>query len=208
MRASSRLLAAVGLDPASAATTTDNPADAAALWALLAYSRGQIGRVGSPGVGGTHRRRLRHAHHHTDQPRLGPPRLGDRPEQHRLPGVERTQTNNTNWANVYGTDLGIMWFNGDNGLTQLAFGDTFSGRNMTGDWRSNVLLLSDDTELYDGLSLINTGPAYQFIPAARNQVFFIGSKSPTSRHRRCTPTPPTTSRTCRSSHRTPGTLDQ
>ena len=38
-----------------------------------------------------------------------------------------------------------MWFNGDNGLTQLAFGDTFSGANMTGDWRSNVLLLSNDT---------------------------------------------------------------
>ena len=25
--------------------------------------------------------------------------------------------------------------------------------------------------------LINTGPAYQFIPAARNQVFFIGSET-------------------------------
>ena len=58
----------------------------------------------------------------------------------------------------------------------MAFGDTFSGPNMTGDWRSNVLLLSDDTKLSDGLSLINTGPAYQFIPAARNQVFFIGSE--------------------------------
>ncbi|MGI9163104.1 MAG: DUF4185 domain-containing protein [Mycobacterium sp.] len=93
------------------------------------------------------------------------------------PGMAWTQTNNTRWANVYGTDLGIMWFNPDNGNTQLAFGDTFSGANMSGDWRSNVLLLSDDTQLYDGLSLINTGPAYQFIPAARNQVFFIGSET-------------------------------
>ena len=93
-----------------------------------------------------------------------------------FPGSTWTQTNNTRWANVYGTDLGIMWFNGVNGYTQLAFGDTFSGPNMSGDWRSNVLLLSDDTELYDGLSLINTGPATQFIPAARNQVFFIGSE--------------------------------
>ena len=93
-----------------------------------------------------------------------------------FPGASWTQTNNTRWANVYGTDLGIMWFNGVNGYTQLAFGDTFSGPNMSGDWRSNVLLLSDDTELYDGLSLINTGPATQFIPAARNQVFFIGSE--------------------------------
>lgn len=93
-----------------------------------------------------------------------------------IPGFSWAQTNNTKWAEVYGTDLGIMWFNGVNGYTQLAFGDTFGGPNMSGDWRSNVLLLSDDTELYDGLSLINTGYAPQFIPAARNQVFFIGSE--------------------------------
>ena len=93
-----------------------------------------------------------------------------------FPGFTWTQTNNTKWAEVYGTDLGIMWFNGVNGYTQLAFGDTFGGPNMSGDWRSNVLLLSDDTELYDGLSLIDTDYAPQFIPAARNQVFFIGSE--------------------------------
>ncbi len=93
-----------------------------------------------------------------------------------IPGLGWPQTNNTQWAGVYGTDLGIMWFNGENGLTQLAFGDTFSGPNMTGDWRSNVLLLSEDTQLYNGLSLINTGYAYQFIPAARDAVFFIGSE--------------------------------
>ena len=93
------------------------------------------------------------------------------------PGSTWTQTNNTRWANVYGTDVGLMWFNPDNGNTQLAFGDTFSGANMSGDWRSNVLLLSNDTQLYNGLSLIDTGPAYQFIPAARNQVFFIGSET-------------------------------
>ena len=92
------------------------------------------------------------------------------------PGLNWTQTNNTKWAGVYGTDVGVMWFNGDNGMTQLAFGDTFSAVNMSGDWRSNVLLLSSDTQLYDGLDLINTGYAYQFIPAARNQVFFIGSE--------------------------------
>lgn len=92
------------------------------------------------------------------------------------PGAGWTQTNNTAWANVYGTDLGIMWFNGDNQLTQLAFGDTFSGANMSGNWRSNILLLSDDRQLDNGLTLINTGPAYQFIPAAPSQVFFIGSE--------------------------------
>ncbi len=93
------------------------------------------------------------------------------------PGAGWTQTNNTSWAGVYGTDLGIMWFNPVNGFTQLAFGDTFSGPNMSGNWRSNVLLLSEDTQLYNGLSLINTGYANQFIPAARNQVFFIGSET-------------------------------
>jgi len=92
------------------------------------------------------------------------------------PGLNWTQTNNTKWAGVYGTDVGVMWFNSDNGMTQLAFGDTFSAANMSGDWRSNVLLLSSDTQLYNGLDLVNTGYAYQFIPAARNQVFFIGSE--------------------------------
>jgi hypothetical protein len=92
------------------------------------------------------------------------------------PGFGWTQTNNTSWANVYGTDVGVMWFNGENAKTQLAFGDTFSGPNMSGNWRSNVLLLSTDTQLYDGLTLERSGPANQFIPAARNQVFFIGSE--------------------------------
>jgi hypothetical protein len=93
-----------------------------------------------------------------------------------IPGFNWPQTNNTSWANVYGTDVGVMWFNGVNGKTQLAFGDTFSGPNMSGNWRSNVLLLSSDTQLYDGLTLENTGPAVQFIPAAPRQVFFIGSE--------------------------------
>jgi len=92
------------------------------------------------------------------------------------PGASWAQINNTSWANVYGTDVGVMWFNGVNGKTQLAFGDTFSGPNMSGNWRSNVLLLSEDTQLYDGLTLENTGPATQFIPAAPRQVFFIGSE--------------------------------
>jgi hypothetical protein len=94
------------------------------------------------------------------------------------PGAGWPQTNNTSRQGVYGTDLGVMWFNGVNSTVQLAFGDTFSGPNMTGDWRSNVLLLADmtDRNLGDGLTLQNTGYAYQFIPAARNKVFFIGSE--------------------------------
>jgi hypothetical protein len=65
-----------------------------------------------------------------------------------------------------------------NSTVQLAFGDTFSGPNQTGDWRSNVLLLEDmtDRNLSNGLTLQNTGYAYQFIPAAPSKVFFIGSE--------------------------------
>ena len=63
---------------------------------------------------------------------------------------------------IAGTDVGVMWDNGitgDNPATQIieqrqvlmAFGDTFSGRGMTGIWRNNVLLRSADGVLSDGL---------------------------------------------------------
>ncbi|WP_328357949.1 DUF4185 domain-containing protein [Mycobacterium sp. NBC_00419] len=84
-----------------------------------------------------------------------------------------TGPNITNGFGINGTDLGIMWENGLTGKIQLAFGDTFSGPNMTGDWRSNVLLLSTDTNLTNGLSLLPTGYAYQFIPSAPGALFPI-----------------------------------
>ena len=175
----SRVLSAVGLTPFAGGSTPGAPADSPALWALLGWARRDAGRTG-----------VRLAAAHSALPAGATTALvttpTSLPSQERgwvtgqrnnaIPGATWSQTNNTRWANVYGTDLGIMWFNGENGKTQLAFGDTFSAPNMTGDWRSNVLLLSEDTNLTDGLSLINTGPAYQFIPAARNQVFFIGSE--------------------------------
>jgi len=87
------------------------------------------------------------------------------------------QTNNTKGFGIYGTDVGIMWENGLTGNIQLAFGDTFSGPNMTGDWRSNVLLLSQDKNLTNGLTLLPTGYAYQFIPRNQNVLFpFFGSE--------------------------------
>jgi hypothetical protein len=89
------------------------------------------------------------------------------------------QTNNTSGFNIYGTDLGIMWDNmqeGDTHYILTAFGDTFSGPNMTGNWRSNVLLLSTDTKLYNGLSLLQTGPAYQFIPSYPGALGLFGSE--------------------------------
>jgi hypothetical protein len=70
-----------------------------------------------------------------------------------------------------------MWENGLTGNIQLAFGDTFSGPGMTGDWRSNVLLLSQDKNLTNGLNLLQTGYAYQFIPRNPGVLFpFFGSE--------------------------------
>jgi hypothetical protein len=178
-RLASRLLSAVGLAPI-AGNTVPGVVDSPALWALLGWTRRDAGRTG-----------VRTAAAQSALPSATvatavvttPTSLPSTPlgwvtgqRNTAFPGLTWPQTNNTRWANIYGTDLGIMWFNGVNGKTQLAFGDTFSQPNMTGDWRSNVLLLSDDTNLTDGLSLLNTGPAFQFIPAARGEVFFIGSE--------------------------------
>ena len=180
-RLASRLLSAVGLAPLAGGSVPGAPLDSPALWALLGWTRRDAGRTG-----------VRTAAAQAAQPAstvaaaavTTPSTLTSTPvgwvtgqRNTAFPGLTWTQTNNTKWANIFGTDLGIMWFNPINGKTQLAFGDTFSQPNMTGDWRSNVLLLSDDKNLSDGLSLINTGPAYQFIPAARNQVFIIGSET-------------------------------
>ena len=46
---------------------------------------------------------------------------------------------------------GAAWCSGER-FVHTAFGDTFSGPNMTGDWRSNVLLISLDDNLSDRLS--------------------------------------------------------
>jgi hypothetical protein len=177
-----RLLAAVGLT----STAPGAPLDSPALWALMAWTRRDLGGASARSVAARAMAASSTANASIATAAVvatPPTSLGSTPigwvtgqRNSGYPGSNWAQTNNTRWANVYGTDLGVMWFNGDNGLTQVAFGDTFSGANMTGNWRSNVLLLSDDTELFDGLTLLNTGPANQFIPAARNQVFFIGSE--------------------------------
>jgi len=175
----SGLLSAVGLGPLAGSNLPGGPVDTPALWALLGWTRRELGRSRSAAAGTA----LPSATVATAAVVTPPGTLPSTPigwvtgqRNTAFPGALWTQTNNTAWANVYGTDLGIMWFNGDNQLTQLAFGDTFSGANMSGNWRSNVLLLSNDRQLNNGLSLINTGPAYQFIPAAPGQVFFIGSE--------------------------------
>ncbi|OKH83415.1 hypothetical protein EB75_08670 [Mycobacterium sp. ST-F2] len=63
---------------------------------------------------------------------------------------------------VWGTDVGTMW---DNGIADdpntpinehqvlIAFGDTFSGPDMTGTWRNNILFRTSDTDLSDGMAI-------------------------------------------------------
>ncbi|WP_418003713.1 DUF4185 domain-containing protein [Mycobacterium sp. PDNC021] len=69
---------------------------------------------------------------------------------------------------VWGTDVGTVWDNGiaDDPSTPInehqvlmAFGDTFSGPNMTGNWLNNILFRSSDANLADGISI----PAGQWL---------------------------------------------
>ncbi len=80
---------------------------------------------------------------------------------------------------IAGTDVGIMWDNGVTGddpnttiveqhQVLIAFGDTFSGDNMTGTWRNNVLFRTADNVLSNGLyvpdGIINDPGAYSGSP--------------------------------------------
>ncbi|ORB11869.1 hypothetical protein BST37_17935 [Mycobacterium noviomagense] len=57
---------------------------------------------------------------------------------------------------ISGTDLGILWDNGDPGARQvlMAFGDTFGYCKLQGQqWRYNVLFRSSDQNLADGITV-------------------------------------------------------
>ncbi|MBM7367448.1 DUF4185 domain-containing protein [Gordonia hydrophobica] len=59
---------------------------------------------------------------------------------------------------ISGTDIGAAWDNGT-GQTLMAFGDTFGNCADAGhQWRHNVLLRTDDTDLSDGLSIADGVP--------------------------------------------------
>lgn len=88
---------------------------------------------------------------------------------------------NNTWGrwDIKGTDLGIMWDDGA-GRVLTAFGDTFGnawtgpggGSGPNGNWRSNVLVRSSDTDLSDGM-LFESAPqspqgiAKQLIPSKK-----------------------------------------
>lgn len=62
---------------------------------------------------------------------------------------------------ISGTDLGISWDNGK-GQTLMAFGDTFGNCSVSGaQWRSNVLMRSDDKNLADGITVADAVPGDQ-----------------------------------------------
>ncbi len=166
----SALLAAVGFAPL-AANTPVAPAQPPALWALLAWARREFERdVSPPAKTATAQADIVTAAAVVDPL---PSSLDSTP----VGWVTGPNTDTPAEFGIYGTDLGILWENGLTGKIQAAFGDTFSGPNMTGTWRSNVLLLSTDTKLFNGMDLLPTGYAYQFIPGSPGGVLgLLGSE--------------------------------
>ncbi|CAM3223105.1 DUF4185 domain-containing protein [Prescottella defluvii] len=85
--------------------------------------------------------------------------------------------NRTQDYNVLGTDLGIMWDNGD-GQVLTAFGDT-AGLGLPNllagslwSWRSNILVRSTDRELSDGMTFDNSprdilGQSKELVPSPK-----------------------------------------
>ena len=171
----SEVLAAVGLSPLVTDTPID-PVQSPVQWALLASARRELGVDSAP----------QSAAAAAVQPDIVttaavidplPNSLDSTPigwVTGQVPSDGWPLTNNTQGFGIYGTDLGILWENGLTGKIQLAFGDTFSAPNMTGNWRSNVILLSTDNVLSNGLDLLPTGYAYQFIPSAPGALFLSG----------------------------------
>ncbi|WP_328357809.1 DUF4185 domain-containing protein [Mycobacterium sp. NBC_00419] len=91
---------------------------------------------------------------------------------------------------IYGTDVGVMWDNGMTGQDRqvlIIFGDTFSGPNMSGAWRSNVLLRTTDpiartfatgslTNPFAGSPLSSTGMSKQVIRGNASYLGLFGSE--------------------------------
>jgi hypothetical protein len=182
----SGVLAAVGF-ATPAANTPIAPAEPPMLWTLLAAARKEFERdTNLIAPTGTVQAAVATTVAPTAAVSTVPSSLPSTPVgwvtgQNNAPigGTTVPQTNNTGSFNIYGTDLGIMWDNQQSGATHYiltAFGDTFSGPNMTGDWRSNVLVLSVDNNLTNGMALVPTGPTYQFIPSAPGALGLFGSE--------------------------------
>ena len=91
---------------------------------------------------------------------------------------------------IAGTDVGIMWDNGMTGEDRqvlMIFGDTFSGANQSGVWRSNVLLRTTDpiarnfapgsvTDPFAGSPLSGPGMSRQVIKGSPSYLGLFGSE--------------------------------
>ena len=167
----SSLLAAVGLAPMATGNPLA-PVNSSPLLALLGWARRETDRNITPAAGAN---TVQSGQIITAAAVVEPlPRnlASERVGWVTGPGV-------TNGFNIGGTDLGIMWDAGvidGQRVIHLAFGDTFKYQDMTGDWRNNVLLISSDRNLNNGLDLWQTGPAFQFIPKNSRILGLFGSE--------------------------------
>lgn len=166
-KAFSGLLAAVGLAPLIA-NLPAAPAPPPALWALLASARREFERASTrPVTTAPAQSNIVAAAVVTPYPTLPSVNKG---------WVTGKVPNN---FGIGGTDLGIMWDGGirlGERFVHVAFGDTFANANMTGDWRSNVLLISTDNNLTNGLQLVQTGYAGRFIGPFKGRLGLFGSE--------------------------------
>lgn len=167
-KAFSGLLAAVGLAPLIA-NLPAAPAPPPALWALLASARREFERAFTRPV--------------TTAPAQSTIVAAAvvSPYPTTLPSVNKGWVTGKvpNNFGIGGTDLGIMWDGGirlGERFVHVAFGDTFANANMTGDWRSNVLLISTDNDLTNGLQLVQTGYAGRVIGPFKGRLGLFGSE--------------------------------
>ena len=167
-KAFSGLLAAVGLAPLIV-NLPAAPAPPPALWALLASARREFERAfARPVTAAPAQSNIVAAAVVTPYPTT-------------LPSVNKGWVTGKvpNTFGIGGTDLGIMWDGGirlGERFVHVAFGDTFANANMTGDWRSNVLLISTDNDLTNGLQLVQTGYAGRFIGPFKGRLGLFGSE--------------------------------
>lgn len=146
------LLAAVGIAPLATGTPL-TPAQPPAAWALLAWARREFergfGRSGTPVTSVATTVPVATAMATEAVPTAAvaaAPTVGTTRSLGWItgPGI-------TSGFNIGGTDLGIMWDDG-NGNILTIFGDTFREPAMVNDWRSNVLLRSSTRDLSNGMT--------------------------------------------------------
>jgi len=157
------------LNPLAGSTPT-SPAQPPLVWSLLAFARKELDNFFSALAGVSPVQRL-----NSVALAASVNTIPDRPDFPAVGQQLSPSTNFVDWVtgnhlpnNTYqqfgisGTDVGTMWDNGipDNPATPynehqvlIAFGDTFSGDNMTGTWRLNTLFRSSDTNLSNGMTV-------------------------------------------------------